>query len=149
MRNLLLIVFMVCAPLALFADEPGCKSKEEWREYVYAQKRVFFNEHIKFTQTEAAAFWSLYDRLSADLRRSHRNVRAAMKAGDDASADYGEIVRRINAEENVQDSLHSAFRVELGKILPAEKIYRYMKAEDAFKQLLIKDVDSKERKGKK
>ncbi len=149
MRNFVLTVCFACLPLLLLADDPKCRTKEEWRAYVNAQKRVFFNDQIGFTQTEAAAFWPLYENYSADMRRSHKSVRTAMREGESGSADYDVIVRRINDEEGVQDSLRVVFMSELGKILPAEKVYRYMKAEDAFKQLLIKDVDNKGQKGKK
>jgi hypothetical protein len=140
----MLLIFLFCSFASISAQK-----KEEQRAKIKAQKVVFFNDQLNLTETESTAFWALYDDFQIDLRSTRREIKRAMRQGEESTPNYNAIVKKVNSQRIRQDSIYRHFNNELGKILPAEKVYKFYKAEEEFKRMLIKNMNSKHVENKK
>jgi Spy/CpxP family protein refolding chaperone len=92
------------------------------------------------TQTESQAFWPLCNELQEkkfELNRSMRGELRAiykdLKAGKTVSeADYDKVIN-LNFETKIKEAeLEKTYYEKFRKILPADKVFKYQRAEQKF-----------------
>ena len=67
----LLIIAVVLAVVAVpaVAQDQGADDMQLVRDQIRADKKLFIAEHMHFTESEAKAFWPIYDAYEKELRR--------------------------------------------------------------------------------
>lgn len=149
MKNLKLLSFL----LVLFCTfssvgQPRLKQK---REQIKSLKIAFITDALDLTPEEASKFWPLYNAYEDKQRNFKREkLLSYMESEDNSEIDkmtekdaMGKL-NEIEASETEAFQSRQKFVASLKNILPAKKILKLKKAEEAFKKKLLRQF--KERK---
>jgi Spy/CpxP family protein refolding chaperone len=142
MKKGLILAVLFCftsVNFALFAQQNDEKRKENFEKFK-VQRKEYISKAMKLTEDESKLFWPLCDELQVKkfelnktLREEMHKVRQAKKEGKTTSeADYKKIVE-LSASVKVKDAqLEEEYVNKFLKILPAEKVLSYQRAEQQF-----------------
>ena len=145
-----LILFVFCAALAgvtsfAFAQE-GTAFQENMKilaEKIKADKKLVVAANMDLSDTEAAAFWPLYDEYQAELGEINR--RLAELIAEYAEAYNAKSLTDEQANKLMNESLSieadevamkKAFAMKLGKTLPGKKVVRYLQTESKIRAVI-------------
>lgn len=98
--------------------EPGAK--------IEALKIAFFTRKLDLSTEEAQKFWPVYNKYSAELKKVRQDAKANNSPEIETEEKYLVIRKRYN--------------VEFSKVLPAEKVNAFFKAEKEFGTILQKEL---------
>ena len=127
------------------------KSRAEWFAQMREKKLVYLVDAMNLTETEKAAFTVLFEKNETETSECYREMRAAKKFKSDEPTEdeYKNAVKVVRIQTLKIAQLRADYLEELEKIMPAEKIYKLYKAEEAYKKLLISDMSRNKRVEKK
>jgi Spy/CpxP family protein refolding chaperone len=142
MKKGLLVTILFCfasANLALFAQQNDQKRKEAFEKLI-AERKEFISKAINLTESESKTFWAIEDEFQAKkfelnktLRSEMRKIRQAKKDGKTVSdAEYKKLVELAASVKVKEAELGEEYTTKFLKILPAEKVYLYLQAEQEF-----------------
>ncbi|MGN6417142.1 MAG: hypothetical protein ACTHMC_06615 [Pseudobacter sp.] len=97
--------------------EPGAK--------IEALKIAFYTRKLDLSTEEAQKFWPVYNKYSAELKKVRQDAKANNSPEIETEEKYLNIRKRYNAE--------------FSKVLPAEKVNAFFKAEKEFGTILQKE----------
>jgi hypothetical protein len=134
--------------MSLFAqDEEKKKEFEEFKE-----KRItFITKAMSLTTEEAKVFWPLCNELQEKkfvvnqlLRKTLREFFKAEKEGKShTEAEYKKLVD-MSAEVKIKEAkLEQEYIVKFAKVISAEKIFRYQRADQQFMREMLNQRDMK------
>jgi hypothetical protein len=140
-KGLILTVLFCFASLncAIFAQANDEKRKVDFEKFK-AEREAFINKAMGLTEEEAKAFWPVCNELQAKkfelnraLRGEIRKIRQAKREGKTVSeADYKKVIE-LSASVKVKEAqLDEEYISKFFKILPAEKVFAYQRAEQQF-----------------
>lgn len=125
-----------------FAQQPRQRGEGEgWREKVRAEKVAFLTQELSLTETEAQAFWPVYNDVQARNREvfkaqwtAYKKLSEAVEAGDAAVEKLLDeyLAAKARCEQADADALP-----RYKKVLPVEKVARLMLAEEKFRHQQI------------
>jgi hypothetical protein len=143
----LLLVCLFAAPLA-FAEEEAAKPADNMeivREALQAQKKVLIAENMDLTQTEADAFWPVYEEYQAEIKKiMDKDVAMIKKFADNFQAMTDEVADEIlkahlsNEAEYLK--LKKTYLPKFQKVLPATKVARYYQLENKINAVVDYDL---------
>lgn len=147
--SVFLTVFLLCTVAS--AQRHGPRGKEDgWRERVRAEKVAFLTGEIDLSESEAQAFWPIYNELQKEQREGYDAVKAAYDAMEKGVKDgkSGKEMEKlvddyVNAKKS-NDEIATKYRDRLMKVLPAEKVARYYVAEEQFRHQQIGRLGSRQ-----
>ena len=125
------------------SNPPRAKvSKQQFHKQMFEKKRLYFIEKMELTETESAAFTTLFTKYNEDIRSSHIRVfRASQKCETEKSEEsYKNFIDVITTEKKYQGDREAEFIKSLKNIMSAEKVFKYCDAERDFKMLMMKEV---------
>jgi hypothetical protein len=110
------------------------------REKIKADKKLVVAANMQLTESEAKAFWPVYDRYQKDLAKINHRIGKLIES---YAADYqantltdekakkliGEYVAIGKAEAKLQES----YVPKLSKVLPMKKVARYLQIENKIR----------------
>jgi hypothetical protein len=139
MKKSIFISLLICFSLvsAVSAQQSKDDKRKERFEQFRAGRIAFITEKLKLTPKEAEAFWPLANELQEkkyELNKPLREERQEQRASQTAltEADYLKIID-ANADIRIQEArLNKEYLEKFKKILSAEKIFKYQKAEEDF-----------------
>ena len=115
------------------------KSGNDWREKVRAEQVAFITSELDLTESEAQAFWPVYNDVQKQRREAFRVTGEAFKAlsegvdGKDASSLFDKYLDAKKASEKVEyDAV-----VRYKKVLPVSKVAKLLMAEEKFRHMQI------------
>lgn len=129
---------------ALSQDKPA-DNMEIVHEKIRADKKLFIAENMQLTETEAKAFWPVYERYQDEqflLRaRTEKLIRDYAEAYERMTDDTA---RRLLDESLTIQSLdlkvRQAYLEEFRKVLPDVKVVRYYQMESKIQAVLIYEL---------
>jgi len=129
---------------ALSQDKPA-DNMEIVHEKIRADKKLFIAENMQLTETEAKAFWPVYERYQDEqflLRaRTEKLIRDYADAYERMTDDTA---RRLLDESLTIQSLdlkvRQAYLEEFRKVLPEVKVVRYYQMESKIQAVLIYEL---------
>jgi hypothetical protein len=135
-----LVLFFSGVALAQDGDAPSDNMKIVM-DKVKADKKFFVAANMKLTDSEAKAFWPVYDSFQKDLvslnERAFKNIAdyAANfdKMNDDAAK---RIVKESMAVDSERQKLRQAYLPKFAKVLPYKKVMRYYQLENKILAVL-------------
>lgn len=147
MKSLGVLALVVCVAFAAstLAQEKLADTMDAVREQARADKKRFVAENLQLTESEAQAFWPLYERYQRDLNAI--NVRIT-----DLLRDYGKNAKTVSdevADRLITDAVHvEVERAKLAetylpmfrKALPGRKTARYYQLEAKIRALFNFDL---------
>jgi hypothetical protein len=134
----LLVLFCLLFTANLFAQDDS--RRQERFEKFKAEREAYITKELQLTEDEAKAFWPLCDELqmkkfeaSKEVRELMRKERQARRDGKKLSeAEYKKIVQ-LNADTKLKEAqLDKEYMNKFLEVIPAEKAYRYQRAEQDF-----------------
>ena len=126
-----LIVFNVSS----MAQEKPADNMDIVREKIQSDKKLFIAENMNLTESEAKAFWPVYENYQKDLSKL---VDKAVKLIDNYAANYEsmteeaakELINGYLAIEGERVTFMKSFLPKFRKVLPEKKVARYYQLEN-------------------
>ncbi|MDR0546647.1 MAG: hypothetical protein LBG77_03550 [Dysgonamonadaceae bacterium] len=149
-----LITLMVCLAslnLSLFAQQTDEQRKARFEKFK-AERVAHITQAAGLTAEEAEKFWPLESELQVKkfelnqpLRAELRKIRQAKRNNETVSeADYKKIIELSLAIKVKEAQLEQEYFTKFLKVLPAEKVFLYQKAElEMARQAMDKAQDNR------
>ena len=150
MKMAVLLVFALCIMTPAFAqsapaDKPA-DNMQMLRDKIRADKKLVVAANMQLTESEAKAFWPVYDAYQTDL--SKINKRAMTMIGTYADAWNSEMdnnkAKKITQEfiglQEDEVKMTKSYVSKLNKFLPATKVARYMQIENKIRAVIKYDL---------
>lgn len=140
-KTLLISIFTLLLSVNLFAQRQD-KNK------LKALKIAHITEQLDLSETEAQAFWPIYnanedliEQVRKEAEAARRNIRPDALTEAQAKAHLDALIKM----EETRLKLHKDFYAKLQKVLSAKKIMRLMAAERAFRLRMLKEFKNRHR----
>jgi hypothetical protein len=135
----LAIVAAVATPL--YAQDTPADTMQIVREKIKADKKLLVAENMQLTESEAKAFWPVYESYQQDLGKINERLGkvindyvANYKSMTDEAAD--KLVTEANAIEVDRTKLTQSYLPKLKKALSGKKVARYWQLENKIRAVL-------------
>jgi hypothetical protein len=113
------------------------------RDKIKADKKLVVASNMQLTESEAKAFWPVYEQYQKDLLAINQRI---AKLIEDYAADYRgntltdekamKLVNESVAIEKAEAGLKESYIPKLSKVLPAKKVGRYIQIENKIRALV-------------
>ncbi len=148
-QRIISIVIMVItfglAP-AMAQDKPA-DNMQILRDKIKADKKLVVATNMELTESEAKAFWPIYDDYQKDLQKINRRIvnvldsyasdaRAKTLTDDKAK----KLINEALAIEQAEANLKSTYAPKLSKVLPVKKVARYLQIENKIRAVVKYDL---------
>jgi len=110
---------------------------------IKADKKLLVAANMDLTESEAKAFWPVYDAYQKNLMAINKRI---AKLVDSYAADYqantvtDEKAKKLTAEyvdiQKAEANLQASFVPKLSKVLPAKKVIRYLQIENKIRAVI-------------
>jgi len=129
-KSVLLTILLLAIPFVALADE----ALDLKKKIIFDQKKLIVMENMEFTESEAKAFWPVYEKHQEKLfqvnQRGARLILAYASAFQTLTDDQA--TKIIDEYYDIQDDRIAAQKkmaVDVGKALPGKKAFRYLQVE--------------------
>lgn len=143
--NCLAALVLVAAPA--FAQDKPADNSQLILEKIKADKKLLIADNMNLTETEAKAFWPVYDAYQKELAGINERLTNTIKAyaqvynqgsvSDETATKLGNEVLAI--DQAVVD-LNKSYFGKAKAVIPAAKAARYIQIERKIRQLLSADL---------
>ena len=113
------------------------------RDKIKADKKLLVANNMELTDSEAKAFWPVYEEYQKDLAAINQRI---VKMIESYAADYNaktltdekakKLVEELVAVEQAEAGMKKAYAPKLGKVLPHMKVARYLQIENKIRALV-------------
>jgi hypothetical protein len=146
MKNLLWS--MICAAALLAApayaqDTSADMNMQILRDKIKADKKALVAANMQLSDTEANAFWPIYDQYQNDLKAiNERLARAilayadALKAGPIPDVTAKKLLDESIAIDEAEAKLRKDYAAKLTSVIPAAKAARYLQIENKIRAVI-------------
>ena len=143
MKSLAVILIALCAALAtpLLAQDKPADNNQLVLEKIKADKKLLVAENMQLTESEAKAFWPVYESYQRDLGKINDrliklidNYAASYHTMTDAAAN--KLVDEAVAIESDRTKLAQSYLPKFKKVLPPTKVARYYQIENKVRAVV-------------
>ena len=134
-------LFLLAVPA--FAEPSSDTNMEILKEKLKADKKLLIASNMELTDAEAKQFWPMYDDYQKDLEDINKQLAQTIKEYADAfnkgtiSNDTAKkLLNEALTVEEQEVKLKRANAEKLGKVLPANKVARYIQLETKIRSLI-------------
>ena len=134
------IVAMVAPTLA--QDKPA-DNMQIVRDKVKADKKLLVAQNMGLTESEAKAFWPVYDQYQNDLAAINQRMISLIES---YAADYRaqsmtdekakKLINEFVAIGKAEGGLNESYVPKLSKVLPPKKVARYLQIENKIRAVI-------------
>ena len=138
-----MVLALVGLAVAVAAQDKPADNMQIMRDKIKADKKLVVAANMELTESEAKAFWPVYDQYQKDLGAINERIVKMIKSYADAynaksMTDDG--AKKLTAEfvaiEKAEAAMKESYVPKLGKVLPAKKVARYMQIENKIRALV-------------
>jgi len=143
MKSLAVILIALCAAVAtpLAAQDKPADNNQLVLEKVKADKKLLVAENMQLTESEAKAFWPVYESYQRDLGKINDRL---VKLIEDYAASYqtmtdaaaNKLVDEAVAIEADRTKLAQSYLPRFKKVLPPTKVARYYQIENKVRAVV-------------
>lgn len=119
------------------------------RDKIKADKKLLVAMNMELTESEAKAFWPIYEEYQKDLQKINRRIADLLEsyAADFRSKSLTDdkakkLIDESVAIEQAEANLRSSYAPKLGKALPVKKVARYLQIENKIRAIVKYDLAS-------
>ena len=141
-RLVLVVMMFGYSPLALAQDKPA-DNMEILREKIKADKKLVVAANMELTDSEAKAFWPIYDQYQKDLQKINQRIANVLDSyADDfqkkslTDEKAKKLIDEALAIDRAEANLKSTYAPKLSKALPARKVVRYLQIENKIRAIV-------------
>jgi CRISPR/Cas system-associated protein endoribonuclease Cas2 len=147
--NLATLVLAIAAVMMILNVSPAVSQDKQADNMkillakIKADKKLLVAANMDLTETEAKAFWPVYDAYQKNLMAINKRI---AKLVDSYAADYqantvtDEKAKKLTAEyvdiQKAEANLQASFVPKLSKVLPAKKVIRYLQIENKIRAVI-------------
>jgi len=132
---IVLVSVLTVFNVSLMAQEKSADNMDIVREKIQTDKKLFIAENMNLTESEAKAFWPVYENYQKDLSKL---VDKAVKLIENYAANYEsmteeaakELIDGYLAIEGERVTFMKSFLPKFRKVLPEKKVARYYQLEN-------------------
>ena len=146
---LLIVALFIMTPVLVRsapADKPA-DNMQILREKLMADKKLVVAENMQLTESEARAFWPVYDAYQKDLDALNKRAAAMIKSYSDtwkARSMNDEKARKLVSEflsiQADEPRIMQAYVAKLNMLLPSTKVARYVQIENKIRSVIKYDA---------
>ena len=149
LRGILLVVaigclaFAVAFPIPAWTQDKPADNMQILRDKIKADKKLLVATNMELTESEAKAFWPVYDQYQKDLAAINQRIGKLIKS---YAADYSantmtdEKAKKLTSEylaiEKADARLQESYVPKLSKVLPPKKVARYLQIENKIRAMV-------------
>lgn len=139
MKRILIITLFVLSLITKGALAQTRPAGEKWKQ-IESIKIGFFTKKLDLTTEESQKFWPIYNQYQHELfkilkQKKEARVQNANNPDQTIDDDFDYDTKILNHKKK--------YRIEFGKILPADKVKALYLAEKDFKEELIKQLKNR------
>jgi hypothetical protein len=134
------------APLAMSQDKPA-DNMQILRDKIRADKKLVVAMNMELTDSEAKAFWPIYEQYQKDLQKLNQGIADMLESyADDFSGKSltddkaKKLIDQALAIDRAEANLKSTYAPKLSKVLPARKVMRYLQIENKIRAVVRYDI---------
>jgi hypothetical protein len=134
------------APLGMAQDKPA-DNMQILRDKIKADKKLLVATNMELTESEAKAFWPIYEQYQKELQRiNQRIVKLLESYADDARSKSltddkaKKLIDDAAGIDQTEANLKSAYAPKLSKALPVKKVARYLQIENKIRAVVKYDL---------
>lgn len=142
----ILLVVSLALPLAAQEEKPA-DNMDIVRAAIRAEKKVLVAENMQLTETEAKAFWPVYDEYEAAMKgigdrtvKLIENYATTHKVMTDDTA--AKLLKEFMSIQSERLKLLESFLPKFQKVLPATKVARFYQIENKVRAVVDYDIAS-------
>jgi len=138
-----LMAFALAFPTPAWTQDKPADNMQILRDKIKADKKLLVAKNMELTESEAKAFWPVYEQYQKDLAAINQRIGNLIKS---YAADYradtmtDEKAKKLTAEyvaiEKAEAGLKESYIPKLSKVLPAKKVARYLQVENKIRAAL-------------
>jgi CII-binding regulator of phage lambda lysogenization HflD len=147
LAQVVLIAF--AASLALPAVAQTASDMQILADKVKADKKLVVAANMQLTDTEAKAFWPVYDAYQADLQKLNQRVGALItnyateyNKGAVSGETAKKLLNEMLAVEEAEVKLKRSYVPRFEKAIPGVKVARYMQVENKIRAVIKYELAS-------
>jgi hypothetical protein len=138
-----MVAALVGLAVVVAAQDKPADNMQIMRDKIKADKKLVVAANMELTESEAKAFWPVYDQYQKDLGAINERIVKMIKSYADAynaksMTDDG--AKKLTAEfvaiEKAEAAMKESYVPKLSKVLPAKKVARYMQIENKIRALV-------------
>jgi hypothetical protein len=140
---MVMVLALVGLAVAVAAQDKAADNMQIMREKVKADKKLLVASNMQLTESEAKAFWPVYEEYQKDLTAINQRIGKLIQS---YAADYQantltdekakKLIDELVAIEKAEAGLKESYVPKLGKVLPSKKVARYMQIENKVRALV-------------
>jgi hypothetical protein len=140
---MVMVAALVGLAVAVAAQDKPADNMQIVRDKIKADKKLVVAANMQLTESEAKAFWPVYEEYQKDLAAINQRI---VKLIESYAADYransmtDEGAKKLTAElvsiEKAEAAMKESYVPKLSKALPAKKVARYMQIENKIRALV-------------
>jgi hypothetical protein len=140
------VMLFAHALLGLAQDKPA-DNMQLLREKIRADKKLVVAMNMELSESEAKAFWPIYDQYQKDLQKINQRILGVLagyaedfrnKSLTDDKAKR--LIDEALAIEVAEANLKSTYAPKLSKALPVRKVARYLQIENKIRAVVRYDI---------
>ena len=124
------------AGIARAQDKQEKKEGRDWRERVRAEQVAFITSELDLSESEAQAFWPVYNDIQKQRREAFRatgEAYMALQQGVDEK-DADKLLDKYLAAKKAGEKIEADAVARYKKVLPVNKVAKLLLAEEKFRQ---------------
>ena len=140
---LVMVLALVGLAVAVAAQGKPADNMQIMRDKIKADKKLVVASNMELTESEAKAFWPVYDQYQKDLGAINERIVKMIKSYADAynaksMTDDGakKLTDEYVAIEKAEAAMKESYVPKLSKVLPPKKVARYLQIENKIRALV-------------
>jgi hypothetical protein len=142
----MIVMLFGYAPLGMAQDKPA-DNMQILRDKIKADKKLLVATNMELTESEAKAFWPIYEQYQKELQRINQRIAKLVESyADDARSKSltddkaKKLIDDAAAIDQTEANLKSAYAPKLSKALPVKKVARYLQIENKIRAVVKYDL---------
>ena len=142
-----LLAFAVAFPIPAWTQDKPADNMQIMRDKIKADKKLVVAANMELTESEAKAFWPVYEQYQKDLAAINERIGKLIES---YAADYRsksmtdegakKLIGEFVAIEKAEAGLKESYVPKLNKVLPPKKVARYLQVENKIRALVKYDL---------
>jgi hypothetical protein len=138
-----LVAFAVVFPIPAWTQDKAADNMQILQEKIKADKKLVVAQNMGLTESEAKAFWPVYDQYQNDLAGINQRMVGLIQS---YAADYRaqsmtdekakKLINEFVAIGKAEGGLNESYVPKLSKVLPPKKVARYLQIENKIRALV-------------
>jgi len=148
MKKILLIVLITVIPFAAWSQAPERGERHFDPEQFQKMVEESLTKAAALTPDEAKAFFPIYKEMRQKQRELGKQIHQLKKSPGTDEQSYAKTIAKINQLKVEMAKVEQDYYQRFIKMVPAEKVFKVMKAEDEFHRKMVKGQRRNDPEGK-